>query len=426
MPFELHNRPDFTVEISAHLSPEAVEEERIALLKQLRRTVRIPGFRPGKAPLAVVRARVGAEIQEDLEERLARRLWHEVLSESEIDPISDLRVNRVELDEDGTFRLEGVVDIRPEFELPDPAGAELPEVSVEPTDAEVDEEIERLAEQQAAWEPSEEPAADGMIAEVVVTGTVEDDPDAEPVDLGELTLLIGRETLGSEVDAALQGASPKDVREATATFPEEHPDPRLAGHTVAFKLEVKALRKKVLPEIDDEFARSVGAEDVDDLRAKVREALTGRKKAERRRTWRRAVLDHLEKALDPANLPPSVVEAALKDALDGVAFNMVMQGIDPGSSEIDWQRIAGEAEPEARKNALDRLVLEQLAAEWEVAVPEEDVEAYIRQEAARQSVPPGEFRARLEAEGRIPGIRQAARITKVVDRLIEMAGGEVD
>ncbi len=426
MPFELNRRPDSTVEISAHLAPDAVEEERTALLRELRRRVRIPGFRPGKAPIAVVRARLGGEIDEDLEERLARRLWHEVLSESGIEPISDLRLSRAGLDDDGTFRMEGIVDVRPELELPDPAEADLPDFSVEPSNEEVDEEIERLAEQQATWEPTEEPAEDGVIAEVTVTGTVTDDPDAELLDLGELTLLIGRETLGKEVDAALQGAVPGDVREAEATYPDDHPDPRLAGHTVAFQLEVKALRRKVLPEIDDELAKSVGAETLDDLREKVRTALEGRKKAERRTAWRRAILDHLEKDLDPANLPPSIVEAALKDALDGVAFKMVMQGIDPGSESIDWQRIATEAEPGARKSALDRLVLEQLAAEWKIPVPEEDVEAYIRQEAARQGVPLGEHRARLEAEGRLPGIRHAARLTKVVDRLIELAGGEVE
>jgi len=426
MPFELDRRPDHTVQISAHLGPDAVEQERITLLKELRRRVRIPGFRPGRAPLAVVRARLGNEVEEDLEERLARRLWHEVLSDGGIEPISDLRVTRAALDDDGTFRMEGIVDVRPEFELPDPSEATLPEVPVEPTDAEVEEEIERLAEQQATWEPTEEPAEDGVIAEVRVTGTVRDDEEAEDLDLGELTLLVGRETLGNTVDAALQGARPGDVREAEASYPEDHPDPRLAGHTVAFRLDVQALRKKVLPEIDDELARSVGAEDLEDLRKKVRAALEGRKKAERRRTWRRAVLDHLEQNLDPENLPPTIVEAALKDALDGVAFNMVMQGIDPGSEGIDWQKIAGEAEPEARKNAMDRLVLEQLAAEWKIPVPEEDVEAYIRQEAARKGVPPGEHRAELEAENRLAGIRHAARLTKVVDRLIEMAGGEVD
>ncbi len=427
MPFELHPRPDFTVEVSAHLAPEAVEEERVTLLKELRRRVRIPGFRPGRAPLAIVRSRLGHEIEDDLVERLAGRLWGEILKDGELKPISDLRVSRAELDDDGTFRLEGVVDVRPRFDLPDPEKVSLPEVPVEVTEAEIEEQLERLAEEQASWEPEEEQgAADGMMAEVAIRGEVTDDEEAEDLDLGEVPLLLGRETLGVEVDAALQGARSGDQRTAEADFPEDHPDPRLAGHHVRFGLEVKAVRRKVLPEIDDDLAKSAGAESLEDLRERIRLGLEAQKKSERRRAWRRAVLDALEADLDPANLPPSVVEAAMKDALDGVAFNLMMRGVDPRSEDVDWQKIAAEVEPEARKSALDRLVLEQLAEDWEIPVPEEDVEAYIRQEAGRAGVPVGEHRARLAAEGRLEGIRKAARLTKVVDRLIEMAGGEVD
>lgn len=428
MPYELHNRPDSTVEISAHLDPTSVEEERVTLLKQLRNRVRVPGFRPGRAPLQVVRARLGNEIHEDLVKRLASRLWREVMEEGGLHPISDLRVQRADLDDDGTFRLEGVVDVRPEYELPDTDKVTIPEHPIEVSDAELNEELEHLAEEHASWEAEEEePAADGMVAETVIRGEITDDEEAEDLDLGEIPLLIGKKTLGEEVDAALQGAKPGDERTADVEFPEDHPDSRLAGHTVHFSLEVKALRRKVLPELDDDLAKAIGVEEgVEELKKRVGTAIEARKKAERRRAWRRAILEQLEEGLDPANLPPTVVEAAMKDAMDGVAFNLMMRGVDPRSEEVDWQKIATDVEPEARKNALDRLVLEQLAEKWEVATPEEDVEAYIAQEAARSGVPVGEHRARLESEGRMEGIRRAAQLTKVVDRLIETAGGETD
>ncbi len=427
MPFELHPRPDSTVEVSAHLAPEAVEEERVKLLKQLGRRVRIPGFRPGKAPLRLVRAHLGDQIQDDLVERLARRLWGEILEGGDLKPISELRVSRAELDEDGTFRLEGVVDVRPSFDLPDPGKITLPEYPVEVTETEIEAQLELLAEEQASWEPEEEGGAeDGMLAEVAVRGEITDDEEAEELDMGEIPLFVGVAPLGPEVDAALQGARPGETRTAEVDFPEDHSDPRLAGHHVRFSLEVRALRRKVFPEIDDDLARTAGADSLEDLKERIRLGLEARKKSERRRAWRRAVLDALEEDLDPAALPPSVVEAALKDALEGAAFSLAMRGVNPSSDDLNWQKIAEDLEPEARRNALDRLVLEQLAEEWELPVPEEDVEAYIRQEAARAGVPVGEYRAKLVAEGRLEGIRRAARLTKVVDRLIEMAGGEED
>ncbi|RMG15538.1 MAG: trigger factor [Deltaproteobacteria bacterium] len=427
MPYELETKPNHTVAVSAYLDPEAVEEERTRLLKRLARRVRIPGFRPGKAPLKVVRARLGHEIEEDLQESLARRAWAEVLEGEEgLEPISDFRIRRAEVEEDGTFRLEGEVDVRPRWELPDPEGLELPEFSIEVTDEEVDEQLERMAERHAQWEPVEDgEAEDGMVAEARV-GVEFPEGDGEPFDLGEVVLLLGEARLGEKVDEALQGARPGETREAETQVPGDHPDERIAGKTVRYRVEVRTLRRKVLPEIDEGFAKTVGAESLEELRAKVREALEREKRTERRRTWRRALLDQLERDIDPESVPPSVVDAALKARLESLAFELMMRGIDPSSGAVDWNQVAAEARPDARKAALDRLVLEQLADQWGIEVPEKDVEAVVREEARRAGVPVGEYRAKMEAEGRLAELREGARLARAVDELIRRAGGEVE
>ncbi len=427
MPYELESKPNHTVAVSAYLDAEAVEEERTRLLKRLARRVRIPGFRPGRAPLKVVRARLGREIEEDLEESLARRAWAEVLEgEKDLEPISDFRIRRAEVDEDGTFRLEGEVDVRPRWELPDPEGLELPEFSIEVTDAEVEERLERMAERHAQWEPVEDAVAeDGMAAEVRVAVEFPEG-DGEPFELGDAVLPLGEARLGQAVDEALQGARPGDTREAEAEIPEDHPDERLAGRRVRYLLELRALRRKVVPEVDEGFARTMGVGSLEELRARVREAIEREKRAERRRTWRRALLDQLERDIEPESVPPSVVDTALRARLDSLAFELAMRGVDPGSGAVDWNQVAAEVEPDARRAALDRLVLEQLADRWGIEVPEDDVEAIVREEARRAGVPVGEHRARMEAEGRLAELREGARLARVVDELIRRAGGEVE
>ena len=138
------------------------------------------------------------------------------------------------------------------------------------------------------------------------------------------------------------------------------------------------------------------------------------------------MLDHLETDIDQAELPSSLVQTTLREQLDRYAYTMAMQGVEVDPEKIDWNEIAAKAEPAARQEVLDTLILEQLAESWEIAVPEAEVDAYVAQEAARQSVPPAEHKANLAAEGKLDRVRHAARIAATVDEMIRRAGGEVE
>jgi FKBP-type peptidyl-prolyl cis-trans isomerase (trigger factor) len=152
--------------------------------------------------------------------------------------------------------------------------------------------------------------------------------------------------------------------------------------------------------------------------------LENQKRSERRTQWRRFVLDHLEQGLDQGELPPSLVQSTVREQLDRYAYTMAMQGVDVDPEKINWQELAAKAEPAARQEVLDTLILEQMAAEWETPVPENDVDAYIAAEAARLSVPPAEHKANLASDNRLERIRHGARIAATVDEMIRRAGGE--
>ena len=427
MPYTLTHRANHTVEISAHLDSAAVDSERDGIVRKFRSKAQVPGFRPGKAPVAAVRARFADEIREDLQEHLTGLLWGEVFdAESEIEPITNPQIQDLSFAEDGAFSFTAELEVRPRYDLPELAELSLPEISLEISEAEIDEELVKVQEEQAVWEPAEAATAeDGMLAEVDLRGEVADSDD-DPYTEDGASLIVGADSVPPEINEALQGAKIGDERVATKTLADDLEDKDKAGKTVTYTISVKGLKRKVLPVIDDDLATTIGLESLEELRQRVHDVLEQQKRGERRNSWRRFVLDHLEADIDQAELPSSLVQSTLKEQLDRYAYTMAMQGVEFDPDKIDWHEISAKAEPAARQEVIDTLILEQLAEAWETPVPEAEVDAYVATEAARHGVPPAEHKANLAAERKLERVRHAARVAATVDEMIRRAGGEVE
>jgi len=427
MPYTLTHRANHTVEISAHLESTAVDREREGIVRNFRSKASVPGFRPGKAPVAAIRARFADEIRDELQEHLTGVLWGEVFDgESEIEPITNPQIQDLSFAEDGAFSFTAELEVRPRYDLPELGELSLPEISLEISEAEIDEELVKVQEEQAVWEPAEDDqAGDGMLAEVDLRGEVEDSDD-EPYTEDGASLIVGSDSVPPEINEALQGAKIGDERNATKTLPDDLEDKDKAGKTVTYTISVKGLKRKILPEIDDDLATTIGLENLEELRQRVHDVLEQQKRGERRNSWRRFVLDHLEAEIDQAELPSSLVQSTLKEQLDRYAYTMAMQGVEFDPEKVDWHEISAKAEPAARQEVLDTLILEQLAETWETPVPEAEVDAYVAAEAARQGVPPAEHKANLAAEKKLERVRHAARVAATVDEMIHRAGGEVE
>ncbi len=446
MTVQINRRPDHVVELTAEVSADTVTKERQKITRKVGKNVSLPGFRPGKVPPKVVEKRFRKEVEEELKRALIEQLWRETFaSDDSLQPISDeLKVNEGEFSDDGSFRFSGEIEVRPVFDLPEPQGAELSDEAVEVTDAEVGQEIEQIRERQAQWEPmdADEAAEDGVLAEIDLTGEVVEAPSAtddessqESDDASEspelpswqdLTVLVGQGTPFPEVDEALQGLRVGESATVTRRFPEDTPEERLQGVTASYTIELKSLRRQVLPPLDDELVKGMnieGLETLEDLRQRVREAVEHRKHQEQQDRWRREVLDYLTEKLDPNELPPTLVQNVLQADLERYAMQLAYSGQDPRTADVDWQQVSAQLEPAARRKALDRLVLEQMAERLDVPVPEATVDAYVRSEAAREGTPPAEYKAKLASEGRLDAIRHAARIDEAARELVEVARG---
>ncbi len=427
MPYKLSHQPNHTVQVDAELDADAVARERATVVGSFRRQARIPGFRPGRAPESAIIARFADDIDKELKEHLTGLLLREVFeSEETLEPLTHPQLKDLEFGEDGGFRMAAEMEVRPAYELPEIEGIELPQVSLEVTDAEIDAELEKVAEENGTWEPAnDQTAADGMLVEADLHGEMEGSEE-EPYREQDARFVLGDGSVPPQINEALQGAKVGEQRAAERRFDDDDTDERKAGKTVRYTIDVKALKKKELPDINDDLAKTIGLDSLDELRNRIAEVLERNKKAQRRENWRRFVLDHLEQGIDANELPSTLVQAAVREDLNRFAYSMAMQGMAPDSDQVDWQEMAAKMEPGARNRVLDTLVLEQLAGDWEIQVPEAEVDAVVAVEAQKMGIPPAEHKANLAKEERLGALRHSARISATIDELIRRAGGEVD
>ncbi len=431
MTHQITRHPDHSVEIIADLDKPAVDREREVIARKLRAQAHVPGFRPGKAPLSAVRARYAEEIHEELTEHLAGLLWRQILDDEEdFQPLTQPQFEEMGFDDDGAFSFKARLEIRPEFDLPSLEGYELPQHSIEVAEAEIQSELEGVCEENASWEPAPDDTevGDGMMVEVDFSAEV--DGSEEPPTVEEnARIIVGSDGIPTEISEALQGARVGEqriaVREVTNEKNGSEEGVDAATGAATYTMTLNAIKEKSLPEIDDELAKNMGLEDLDQLKERIVEVLGNRKASERRDRWRRHVLDHLEQGVDHENLPPTLVKEAVQGDVQRFVYHQAMQGQAP-DEQMDYQALRARFEPESRLRVLDTLVLEQLGNQWEIDVPENDVDAYIAGEAHQKGIPPAEHKANLVKENRLDGLRHAALMTAIVSELLKRVGAEED
>ena len=423
MPYEIKQESNNTLEISGSFDAETVRNGREKIVRKLRGHAAIPGFRRGKAPVSAIQAHYGTEIKQELREELIEMAWTEIVQgEENFHPLTPPKFSEAEFKEDGGFSFRAGIEVRPNWDLPDLENLKIEDIPIEITEEEIDAELEKLREEHASWEPADEDAeaTDGMLVEVDLQsriGTEEGDFEGEKQQ--GVRIILGSDTLPSEINEALLGCRPGDVRDTKLIQqdPEDEGAPSLQH-----RIHVNALKIKVLPNLETELPQNLNFENLEDLRQRIREVLLEHKGSERRTELRRRILDALGKGIDPESLPPTAVENAIAEDMEHFIYSMAMEGNYAIPEDMKWEAFRNKVEPESRKRALDTLILEQLAREWEISVPEEEVDAFIRDQARKQNIPVDEHRANLAADHQIDRLRHAALMAAVVDELFSRLG----
>ncbi len=384
----------------------------------------VPGFRKGHVPEAVVRQRFGEQIREDVLETLLPGALHTAIEERGLAVLGSPRVEELHWDPPGAIRFTARLDLKPVVDPGEWRGIPVPDASVEPTEAEVSTVLDRLREAHAEFHPIEgRAAAPGDYAVADVAGTFVEilAPGQNPRTFRDekITLEVGHADSMPEINDALRGALPGETRRFRKTFPDDFANDEFRGKTVDYELTLVALKEKRLPEMTEELARAVGdGETLEALREKVRASLRQEKEADRRRKFRRAILDTLlSRVAIPA--PDVLAESETEGALRDYARYLAASGVDPKSA--DWERLRLDARPGAEKRVREYLLLDAIARKEGIQVTDTELEAEFKRTAARRGEDPAALRRRLVEAGGLESLRDEMRLSKVVDLLISTA-----
>ena len=424
---------DARVRVQVEVPPETVERELQSAAGAIGQDMRVPGFRKGKVPPQVVLQQVGRDAVLDEAVRRALPGWYEeAIAEAEVTTVGDPKLDLADLPEKGDalqFTIE--VGVRPPAGLGTYKGVEVGRREPEVSDDEVQAELERLRESLASLENVDREAGEGDFLVLDFTGTV----DGEPFEGGEARgylLELGSGRLIPGFEEQLGGAKAGEEREVRVTFPADYGAEELAGKKAAFAVQVKEVKEKRLPELDDDFAVEAGGFDtVDELREEVRGRLREVEERAIEQEFREAAVDAVA-AEAKIDLPKELVHAKAHEMWHRTARRLSAQGVDParyleltGKTE---EELVTDAEPEAETAIRRESVLASIVEQEGIEVSDEEVLEALRQAARSEGggKEPSEKslqRAlkRVRSQGAEEPLREDIAMRKAVDLVVEHA-----
>jgi len=427
MKTEITELPDSRVRVEVEVPAEDVDRGVSRATRGLAREMRMPGFRKGKAPpsLVIQRLGYGTVLQEAIRESLPE--WYEQgLLRSGVSPIGDPDIEIVTAPEaEGqplSFKFE--IGVRPKAELGEYKGLEVGRAEPEPSEEIVEREIERIREGFAKLEPVERAAADGDVLLIDYEGTI-DGKAFEGGKESDRMLELGSGRFIEGFEAQLAGASGGEQREVKVAFPEDYQAEDLAGKDAVFAVEVKEVREKVLPELDDDFAAEASEfETLEELRAdigkRVAEALDERAEQD----FRVAAVDAAV-ATATVDLPGDLVAARAAERLERFERQIAGQGMSPDTflqmQGKTREELLEESKPDAERELKREAVLAAIAEAEEIEISEEEMVEALAHTAEHERTSPEKLLKRLRESGRDAMVREDIQVRKAIDLIAEAA-----
>jgi trigger factor len=391
--------------------------ERVA--RDYSRKARIPGFRPGKAPARVIKQRFKDQILHDVMHDLIPRAVDDAMRERGVEPVDTPDIGDVTVEEGQALTFTASFDTVPPFDPGDFSTMLLRRPSRQVEDEAVDQALQRLRERAARYEPVEgRGVADGD----TVTLDIERRIPGHPADLHEdVTVELGSKANPPGFDEELHGLDRGASKTFTVHYPADHAITELAGTDVSYSVAVKEIKRRVLPELDDEFAKDLGDfETLGALRARVRQDLEHEARHAADREVRAALMRQLA-ARVPFEVPASLAERELDRRVEELARRLHDQRIDPRQAGIDWDAFRESQREVAREAVAGALVLDELARRERIEVDDAEIAREIERHAARTGRAAAAVRAGLEKEGGVSRIRAGLRREKAIDFVMARA-----
>ena len=407
--------------VAVEIPSDIVDAQIDRVARSYSRQARIPGFRQGKVPPTLIKKRFREQILHDVAHDLIPRAIDEALRERGLEPVDTPDVKDVSLDEGQALTFTATFETLPPIEPGPLHTISLTRPAVTLEEGAVEKTLDQLRNRAARYEPVE-----GRGAETGDTVTL--DIERKPMAAGDkadhhhdVVVEIGGKANPPGFDEHLLGLSAGAQKSFTIHYPDDYAVKEMAGTSMDYAVNVKDLRKRALPELDDEFAKDVGEfETLQALRDRIEQDLQREAESEADRNLRGALMKELAGRVT-VDLPDSLVERELDRRTEEFARRLMDQNIDPRRANIDWDQFRDSQRDASRESVKSALVLDEISRRENVTVSDEDIEKDVAQYAERSGLTPAAVRARLEKDGALSRLAAGLRREKTMDYVLSQA-----
>ena len=402
---------------------DVVTDEITGIARKFAKQARVPGFRPGKAPLGVIKTRYRDDIMSEMYQHLLPHYFSDAAREKNLTVVDSPEFEEVDYEKGAPLRFKAVFEIYPTLDITNHADIPIEEVATEVTEEEVDETLKRMVTERAEMTPVEEDrvVAEGDFVEISFKGTLEGEADEEALSAEKALCEIGGETTIKEFTENLTGARAGEDKSFSVIYRDDHPEPKLAGKSAEYRVHVESIKEKKLPALDDEFAQGLGDyPKLADLRAEVRKNLEEHKRTHADEQTRDALLRWLEEN-NEFEVPESLVEHQVQVRLQRLMRDLSKQGMNPQQLDLDWGKVRSEQYDQAVRDVRGSLILDHLAEQEKVEVSDEDIDEAIEGMATQMPQSTHSVREALTANNGIEKIKGQISNTKILKILQDRA-----
>jgi trigger factor len=408
-----------TLEIT--VPAEEVEAETGRAVAKVQQRAKLPGFRPGKAPSSIIRQHFAGDIRKQVLESLIPKHLNNRFEAEDLKVVGQPDITEVHLEAGEPLRFKAEFEVVPQVELQDYKGLTVKYHDPPVTDEDVDKRIEELRHSKAEFiNEDPRPVQDGDFAVLSLESLSA--VEGSPVKQDEITLEVGGGDTLEDFSEHLRGMHPGEEKEFDVHYPEDYGQPKLAGKTVRFRVQVKGIRRKELPEINDEFAQDLGDyRTVEELREAVRKSLFGQRQFEAQQEAKNQLVDKLVDMHD-FPVPETFVDQQIKNRTEQRVRALAEQGIDPKALNLDWKKLKDAQRDKALREVKASMLLARISEREAINPTRDEVDKEVERIARQQREPFPAVRLRFEKDGTLGRIASHIRTEKTLSFLFEHAG----
>ena len=410
--------------LAGEISAEEFKKELEKIAREYSRTVKVPGFRPGKTPVDIIRRRFEKEIQDETSQQLLDRAWQDAIDSNNLKPLTRPEIKTLENKPGEPMKFTLSFEELPQFEVKDYKGIDVKQDSAEVKEEDVTRTVNQIMEQYAQYVPVENEAKDGHYLQVDIDGLAEG--ESAPFHDEDVTLIVGHSQSVVEFSENLRGAKVNDTVSFEVVYPDDFQSKKIAGKKIAYTVLVKEIKERQIPELNDDFAKDIGVDSVEAFRARVQKDLVEQAGNLAERKAREALLDGIIER-QPIDIPDCLVleeqEALTRHMLNNLAY----QGFDiKQTAGFDWKKIYEDQLPHAQQSVRRMIFLDAIAKQENFEVTEEDISAEFKKMADQSRKPVEALRADFEKNNRMDELKQGVLQDKALDFIYRNANIRVE